>query len=255
MADVEEPSGPDPPDPPGDAEAAALPAGGAAAHPALGGAPAATQRAGAHQGPGAAEEGVAPGLDLVRTTASARLVGRRARVRAATLLSAPVSWGPIAAALAARGPLPAALAALVHPTPQGDDARSDATPVTSEATGDDGTRPDPASRTPATADPALRDRLRATRLDRDEWRRRAQGADARTDQLRADLELARRTLAERDERIAALEDELAQAGAALERDRARERRRAAGDRAALEQDLREARRLLEDERREHRRAL
>lgn len=100
-----------------------------------------------------------------------------------------------------------------------------------------------------------RRRLRARRLreERDDWRRRAEGAQARMARLEKDLDELRRELTERDATLAQLEGTLAEAD--QERDRAvqRERRRRDGEVARLEEELAERRRAEEARRADERR--
>jgi hypothetical protein len=100
---------------------------------------------------------------------------------------------------------------------------------------------------------AAKQRVRETREQRDEWRRRAEGADARAGQLAADLV---RTRAERDAARGELEAVRTTLRAAeLDRERAveRERRRRETELAALEEQVTELRREEEQRRTDVRR--
>ena len=94
----------------------------------------------------------------------------------------------------------------------------------------------------------VRQRARVLREERDTWRRRAEGAEARAEQ--AERALAEQAAREQDLRdtVAGLRQELAEAAA--ERDRAvvRERRRRDGEVARLEADLAALRRAEESRR-------
>jgi hypothetical protein len=90
-----------------------------------------------------------------------------------------------------------------------------------------------------------RERARALREERDVWRRRAEGAEARAEQ--ADRALAQQAAEQEDLRdtIAALRRELAEAAADRDRAVVRERRRRDGEVARLEADLAALRRAEE----------
>ncbi len=161
-----------------------------------------------------------------------RLVAGRGRAQVVELL---VGDGALAAAVVERVPGP------VRAAVTGPEAPSAAPDVAAVAVRDDEVV-------------RVRQRARALREERDAWRRRAEGAEARAEQ--SERALAEQAAVQQDLRdtIAGLRQELAEAGA--ERDRAvvRERRRRDGEVARLEADLATLRRAEESRRAEqHRR--
>jgi rRNA-processing protein FCF1 len=94
----------------------------------------------------------------------------------------------------------------------------------------------------------LRARVRRLRGERDEWQRRAAGAQARVGQLERDLATLQQDVQDRGRAVEALERTLGQAG--QERDRAvqRERRRRDAEVARLEEQVAQLRRAEEERR-------
>lgn len=164
---------------------------------------------------------------------AARLVGRRGCRRVAAVLAAePQLWAAVAGdrevARIVDGLLPDAAA-----------SEPEHEPDASAGAGDRGS---------TEREEAAKRRVRELREQRDAWRRRAAGADARATRLADELEVARG-------RIAELEQQLETLGAQLEeheaqRDRAveRERRRRDAEVVRLEEQLATARSELEEQR-------
>jgi len=155
-----------------------------------------------------------------------RLVAGRGRTQVVELL---VDDAELAAAVMARVPGP------VRAASSGPDAPPAAPDAVAVDAGDDEVA-------------RVRQRARALREERDAWRRRAEGAEARAEQ--AERALAEQSAREHDLRdtVAGLRQELAEA--ASDRDRAvvRERRRRDGEVARLEADLAAFRRAEESRR-------
>ncbi len=98
-----------------------------------------------------------------------------------------------------------------------------------------------------------RDRARALRADRDSWRRRAEGAEARAERAERALTDAQEARREAQDRVDALRELLEAAGAERERAVARERRRRDGEVARLTEEVAALRRAEEARRVDRRR--
>jgi hypothetical protein len=180
-------------------------------------------------------------LAALRDTPATRLVGGRRRRELATQLATdPALWAAVVARVRALDPVPETLAWLDEAA--GEDVGSGPGDVDATA----------AERARRDLDRA-RERLRTTRDDRDRWRRRAEGTQARLDAVTAELDAAR-------DKATALAAELADTAARLaraeeERTRAvdRERRRRDAEVARLGEELAATRRAEEERRQVKRR--
>ena len=171
-------------------------------------------------------------LALLETPAG-RLAGSRGhREVAAVLAATPALWEAVAA-----DPAVAAVVEQLGPaaTPGADGAADAATG--SGADGRDGSRTD-----------RDKQRVRRAREERDAWRRRAEGADARAAQLRTELRAAEQRITELESELSTLRTRLEEHTDEQARAVERERRRRDAEVAQLEQALGDARRELEAQR-------
>ena len=192
----------------------------------------AVRRAVQARGPASDEERA-----LVESPAG-RLVGSRGHRQVATVLAAtPALWEAVSA-----DPAVAAVAEQLDST-----AAPEGGGVHDAVAGSTGGGHD---RSSADRD---KQRVRRAREERDAWRRRAEGADARAAQLTSQLQAAEQRIAELEAELAAvraqLEDHADERARAVER----ERRRRDAEVARLEQAVSDARRELEAQRQAARR--
>lgn len=185
----------------------------------------------------------------LRGQPTGRLAGGRGRRELCRSLAAGGAlWEQLVARLAVEDALPPAVQELVTATPEpGPEPGEGGAHAEGSATGSRAQGPD------ATTHERLRARLRAARDDRDAWRRRAEGAEARADRLAAQQETIREELDRAVAQVAELERQVA--AAAREREQAvdRERRRRDAELAALRDELAALRRAEEERRAERRR--
>lgn len=195
---------------------------------------------------------VTPVVRRLRAAPTGKLAGGRVRRELDGLLAAGgPAWRAVVARLREAADVPAAVAALLD----GGAATSVPAPpaASSSGAGASGTR---GSERPAEEE-RQRERLREVRAERDELRRRLQGAEARLTAGEVERERLASELEAALGRVSELEARVAQAGG--ERDRAveRERRRRDGQVARLEETIAELRRadqerVLEQRRRAER---
>lgn len=186
-------------------------------------------------------------IERLRASPASRLAGGRMRQRLAAVLSRPgPAWQAVADALSS-AEVPSSLAWLR--TGEAPPHRSGARPAGVPGRARPGR---PAS--PSGADPdlvrRLKERARTLLTERDDARRRAEGAEARVEaldlklsELAGELDRERARTAELEDRLRAAEDDRAQA---IDR----ERRRGESRLAELEDELREVRRRDETRRQE-----
>lgn len=163
-----------------------------------------------------------------------RLAGGRARREVCRYLAGtPAAWAGLVERLALDDGLPEELARLLEQPADGGSPREERRDRAGER---------------------LRERLREARAERDAWRRRAEGAEARASALDEDLEVLRTELQEQREETAGLRARLEAAAAEQQRAVERARRRRDAELAELEREVSALRRAEEERRLEQRRS-
>ncbi|MFO7777554.1 MAG: NYN domain-containing protein [Nitriliruptoraceae bacterium] len=186
----------------------------------------------------AAQGGLEPAQAAVAGQPTSRLVSGGGRTQVEQLLTGD---GILARAVLLRTP-PAVRATVTAPEP----ATAPAEPTDSDGSDSDGSDSEVVR---------ARGRARALRADRDDWRRRAEGAEARAGRAERALAAAQAAQREAEDRVRALRERLEAAGAERERAIARERRRRDAEVARLTEEVAELRRAEESRRADRRRRL